>query len=117
MRRTTLEAKVTELAESASFMRRRCSILVLCVLLGFGVPLADPAEDVPETAYDESEGLPYEVIPLLSIVSRPVAARTPQPMLKSGSLSRRYEGRAEHRAWSAHPASNSLPILNHSLRC
>jgi hypothetical protein len=98
-------------------MRRPCSILILCVLLGFGVSMAVPAEDVSETAYDESEALPYESIPLLSIVSRPVAAPTPQPMLKSGSLSRRCEGRAEHRAWSAHPASNSLTILDHSLRC
>jgi hypothetical protein len=108
---------VPEFPATASFMRRPCSILLLCVLLGFVADAAVPAEDVPETAYDESEGLPYEVIPLLSIVSRPVAARTPQPMLKSGPLSRRCEGHAEHRAWSAHPASNSLTILDHSLRC
>jgi hypothetical protein len=98
-------------------MRRPCSILLLCVLLGFGAGLSVPAEDVPETAYDESQRLPYEVIPLLSSVSRPAAARTLQPMLKSGSLSGHCEGRAEHRAWSAHPASNSLTILDHSLRC
>jgi hypothetical protein len=98
-------------------MRRRCSILVFCVLLGFGVPLAVLAEDVPETAYDESEALPYESIALPSILLRPVVARTPQPTLKSGSLNRRREGRAEHEARSAHPASNSLTIFDHSLRC
>ena len=31
-------------------MRRPCSVLVLFVLLGFGVSLGVPAEDVPETA-------------------------------------------------------------------
>jgi hypothetical protein len=32
---------------------RFSSILVLCVLLGFGASLAGSAEDVPETAYEE----------------------------------------------------------------
>ena len=59
-------------------MRRPCSILVLCVLLGFGVCLVVPPEDVQETAYDESEGLPYEGAPLFSIVVPLVAARTTQ---------------------------------------
>jgi hypothetical protein len=76
--RTPAEAKVVAFAESAPFMRRPCSLLILCVLLGFGVALAAPAEDVPETAYDESEALPYEVSPLFSI-ERPLAAtRTTQ---------------------------------------
>ena len=57
-------------------MRRPCSILVLCVLLGFSVSLAVSAEDVLETAYDESEGLPYEGTPLFSIVVPPLSART-----------------------------------------
>jgi hypothetical protein len=55
-------------------MRRRCSTVVLCVLLGFGVSLVVPAEDVQGTAYDESEGLPYEGTPLFSIAMPPVAA-------------------------------------------
>ena len=64
-------------------MRRPCSILILCVLVGFGVSLAVPAEDVPETAYDESEGLPYEGTPLFSIVVPLVAARTTQAVPSS----------------------------------
>jgi len=64
-------------------MKTLWSVLVLCVLLGFGVSLAVPAEDVPETAYDESEGLPYEGTPLFSIVAPLAAARTTQAVPSS----------------------------------
>jgi len=64
-------------------MRTLWSVLVLCVLLGFSVSLAVPAEDVLETAYDESEGLPYEGTPLFSIVVPLVAARTTQAVPSS----------------------------------
>jgi hypothetical protein len=64
-------------------MRRHCSVLILFVLLGFGVPLAVPADDVPETAYDESEALPYEGTPLFSIVVQLTAARTSQAVPNS----------------------------------
>jgi hypothetical protein len=57
-------------------MRKVCSILVLFVLLVFGASLVLPAEDVPETAYDESEAPPYEDTPLFSIVVPLLAART-----------------------------------------
>lgn len=62
-------------------MRRRSSILILVVLLGFGVSLGVPAEDVLETAYDESKVLPYEGTPLFSIVLPLVAARTTRAVL------------------------------------
>jgi hypothetical protein len=64
-------------------MRRPCSLLILFVLLGFGVSLAVPAEDVPETAYDESEALPYEGIPLFSIVVQLTVVRTSQAVPNS----------------------------------
>ena len=64
-------------------MRKLCSILIFCVLLGFGMSVAVPAEDVPETAFNESEGLPYEGIPLFSIVMPLGAARTTQAVLSS----------------------------------
>ena len=48
-------------------MRKPRSALALLLLLGLGVSLTAPAEDVPETAYDESEALPYESIPVFSI--------------------------------------------------
>ena len=64
-------------------MRRPSSIFVLFVLLAFGTSLAVPTEDVPETVYDESEGLPYEDTPLVSIVLSPLSARTIEPPLSS----------------------------------
>jgi hypothetical protein len=64
-------------------MRRRSSILIFCVLLGFGVSLAVPAEDVPETVYDESEALPYESTPVFSTVVPLMAARTIQAVPSS----------------------------------
>ena len=63
-------------------MKRPCSIFVLLVLLVFGVSLAVPAEDVPETPYDESEALPYEGTPLFSIVAPLGAARIIQVVPK-----------------------------------
>jgi hypothetical protein len=64
-------------------MSKPCSIFILCLLLGFGMSVAVPAEDVPETAYDESEGLLYEGTPLFSIVMPLVAVRTTQAVLSS----------------------------------
>jgi hypothetical protein len=51
--------------------------IVLLMVFSLGLPLGLAAEDVPETAYDESEAAPYEGTFLFSIVL-PVAARTNQ---------------------------------------
>ena len=59
------------------------TILVFFALLGFGVCLSIPAEDVPETAYDESETLPYESAALVSIVVPLEAPRTTSTQLMS----------------------------------
>jgi len=50
---------------------------------------AVPTEDVPETAYDESESLPYEMTPLLSADLVPESAPTVQvvPMVPSDLFS------------------------------
>jgi hypothetical protein len=53
----------------------RCAVLFLMVL-ALGVSLGLPAEDVLDAVYDESETLPYEVIPLSSNARPLVAART-----------------------------------------
>jgi len=42
-------------------MKKPASILILCMLLGLGLSAVIPAEDLPETAHDESESLPYVV--------------------------------------------------------
>ena len=64
-------------------MRRPCLGLIFFVLLGFGVSLAVPAEDVTETAFDDSEELPYEGTPLFSVVVPLAAARTTQAVPSS----------------------------------
>jgi hypothetical protein len=64
-------------------MRRVSSILVLFLLLAFGASVAVPSEDVPETAYDESEAPPYETTPLFSTVTSPLFAGTTHAPLSS----------------------------------
>ena len=54
-------------------MRKLRSALIFFVLLALGLFVAVPAEDVSETAYDESEGVPYEGTPLIAGLM-PVAA-------------------------------------------
>ena len=100
-------------------MRKPCSTLLLCMLLCFGLSLVVRAEDVAETAYDESETLPLRDSSLFSNDVLPEYVRGLQT-LKSGSsfhlsfLTRHRERRADR---SAHPISGSLIILDHSIRC
>ena len=103
-------------------MRRPCSVLILCVLLGFGVSLAVPAEDVPETPYDESETLPCEGTPLFSIAAPEAVAAAPAVLacvspLGLDTVARRCESYWKHRAWATRPILDPLTILNRSLRC
>jgi len=56
-------------------MREPSWVLAVFLVLGFGVYLVVPAEDVPETPYDESETVPYESAPLFLIVMPLAAAR------------------------------------------
>ena len=116
-------------------MRRASSILVLFVLLAFGACFAVPAEDAPETAYDESEALPYigtqvvssavpEPVVEVSVVSSAVpecvaeapAVRPRAPRSRLGSLGRSAQPLDRRAGW-AYPVSDSLTILSHSLRC
>ena len=102
-------------------MRKPRPALVLLLLLGFGVSLAVPVEDVPETAYDESEGLPYEGTPLFSIVAQKASDRTTKAELRSGPLfcfnsSTKRGQRRRKDSTRSHCVPVSLTILNHSLR-
>jgi len=103
-------------------MRALWPVLIFFVLLGFGVSLAVPVEDAPDTAYDESELLPYEGVPLFSIVVPQTpgriaeAERSCDSLLRFNSLAKRCKRCRENNPRS-HRVSDSLPILNHSLRC
>lgn len=55
--------------------------VVFLMILTVGLSLRLPAEDVLDAVYDESEALPFEVIPQLSFALRPVAVRTTQSPL------------------------------------
>ena len=95
-------------------------VLVLLAALTLSLLLAFPAEDVPETAQDESESLPYETTPLLSCdsVEESNTALSVVPIDRSDSRPalRTIAVRAEF-AWHPNTNSNSLTILDHTLRC
>ena len=101
-------------------MRKPRSAFVLLLLLGFSVPLAIPAEDAPETAYDESESLPYEVIPLVyAEVSQSAPAHQPVRTGLNNSVSAPghtscLAGRTD---LAPYLVAGSLTILDLSLRC
>ena len=104
-------------------MRGTRYVLVLLVAFAFGLSFALPTEDVPETAYDESESLPYESVPLSS---SEVLAEHAQALhstaifhsqLQLGCVTKRDGIRAEQEERSMYPISDSLIILEHYLRC
>jgi hypothetical protein len=57
-------------------VKRSRSAFILLVLLVFCFSLTVPAEDLPETGYDESEAFPYESTPLFSNVISQAAVST-----------------------------------------
>jgi hypothetical protein len=99
-----------------------CAVVFLMILT-LGVSLGLPMEDVLDAVYDESETLPLESTPLFSRVVVQMPTRTPQPTLKSGSPfhlgspGRCCERRAEQMEQPSRPITDSLTILDHSLRC
>ncbi len=103
-------------------MRKPCSILLLCVLLCFGVSVVVPAEDVPETAYDESDALPYENTAVIAIaVPKAVVPGSTVsgivPLLLPVSLRKLGTQRFDHETGRTYPICDSLTILDRSLRC
>jgi hypothetical protein len=102
-------------------MRVLRSALVLLATFALNVSFAIPAEDVPETAYDESESLPYEMAPLFSAdlvqESSPILQFVPTGLGELVSAPRHALGLAEWRELAAHHISGSLIILDHTLRC
>lgn len=103
-------------------MRKPRFALILFELLGFGVFLAVPAEDVPETAYDESQSLPYESTPLFSIMLQESARALQSALTLAFQLhfhptARGDEILAEQSVRTQRPVSDFVTILDHSLRC
>ena len=100
-------------------MRKPRSALVLLLLLVLGVSLSVPAEDVPETPYDESETLPSEGTPLFSIAAPEAVAGSTVALgpLSVNTVARRCESYWEHQARLTRPILDPPTILNCSLRC
>ncbi len=95
------------------------TLLILGVLV-FGLSLAVQAEDVPETPYDETEELPYESTPRVSVEMLLESARTLQESDSFVESSPRIgpdETQVEPAEQTAPSNSNSLTILNHCFRC
>jgi hypothetical protein len=103
-------------------MTRSRSALVLLVALVLSVSFAVPAEDVPETAYDESESLPCESTPVVSIAApetvgeAPAVRAGPSQLLRT-SLKSLEVRRSDRWAELLCTVSHSLIILDHSFRC
>jgi len=55
-------------------MKAPSSAIVFLVILAMGLSLAVLPEDLAETAFDESETMPYDNAPRFSIVTVPAAA-------------------------------------------
>jgi hypothetical protein len=94
--------------------------VLFLIVLTLGVSLGLPAEDVLDAVYNESEAVPYEVIPLVSIVVSPLLARSTQAAPNSfdqklGVPSRFSSARARdteaHRSADARALSALLCIL------
>ena len=64
-------------SKSSARMSKSRSVLVLLIAVVLAMSVAVPAEDVPETAYDESEALPYESTSVFSIAVRKAVAPAP----------------------------------------
>jgi hypothetical protein len=96
-------------------MRKPRSALALLLLLGLGVFLVVPAEDVPETPYDESESLPYEDTPVFSIGIPLLSARTTEAV--RSPFRQRGEVRADRSEQPVGSLVDRLVSLGHPLRC
>ena len=103
-------------------MTQSRSVLVVLAAFVLSLSFAVPAGDVAETSYDESESLPWESTPVVSIaapktVEEAPAVRAGVPQLLRTSQKRLSVRRSDRWAESPCTVSHSLIILNHSFRC
>lgn len=107
---------------SGARMTQSRSVLVLLVALILSVSFAVPAEDVPETAYDDSESLPCESTPVVSIAAPKAVGEAPAVRAGTSQLLRTSLKRLEVRrseCWAGLPCtvSHFLIVLDRSFRC
>ena len=102
-------------------MARSHPILVALVAVMLGLFSIVPAEDVLETAYDESESLPYAATSIF-----PIAVASAIIRLLVGHLRVSLSRLGCSRSWThfflsrgeaRNPICESLTILDHTLRC
>ena len=104
-------------------MRLSVLTLLLIAALVCGLSLAIPAKDDPDTSYDESEELPYDVTPapLIEVLAQCASSHqpsiTPGPLLQFACITNSKEVRADEEKFQTPPISGSPTILGHSLRC
>ena len=110
-------------------MKRCRAIVGLLVILVMGMYLVTPAKDLPQTRYDESRKLPYEINPVSATHGLHLSARVPRNQLKSGStfsldslvfpFNDRDASRSTQQARTAPPllSDPSPTIRYHALRC
>jgi hypothetical protein len=96
------------------------STLVLFVALILSVSFAVPAENVPETAYDESESLPCESAPVVSLTAPEISAkavepRASRPLLESSS--KPSTPSIDDKRRRTYRSTDFLTNLDHLLRC
>jgi hypothetical protein len=97
-------------------------MLALLVVLVMSVSFAVPAEDAPETSYDESESLPFDGTPVLSLAAARIFERLPHRTRRLKVVricsGRAESGRFDIRAGLPHPICHSpLTTLHQSFRC
>ena len=92
--------------------------LVLLVTFTPTLSLAVPAEDLPETPYDQSECLADEMTQPLSgdLLEESISALRVMPTHLL-STPRHASHQAQRRDLAPHQVSHSVILINHSLRC
>ena len=97
--------------------------LLLLAALVITSSLTIPAEDDPDTPYDESEELPCEGTPAPRIewLAHPAQSRQtalePAPLFQWGFITKSEEVPSDKKEYQVPSTSDSLTILVHSFRC
>jgi hypothetical protein len=91
--------------------------LVLLATLALSVSFVIPAEDLLDTAYDESEALPYECTSSFFITQHESALAPTQGLPAQFQREAKRRVLAQPSEHEAHSICDSVTILDQSLRC